>query len=137
MSNQMENGNFPKPPRFNYSFWCRILGHKWLEASDGWYCWRGGHGLTDEDRLWLRSRYVIGADCAMNEAKELETIFIIRDNMAWMEADLWNYVKSIPAESIAARMRHRVRLVDGTQIIGMPRAMAEQGTRGYSNVRYV
>jgi hypothetical protein len=69
--------------------------------------------------------------------KEPEVVFIIRDNMEWMEVDFRKYVESIPRDKVAKIMRgYRVELVDGTRIIGMSRASAEQGTRGYSNVRY-
>lgn len=116
--------HFPKPPRFDHSFWCRIIGHRWYECSDGWYCWRGSHGLRDEDRMKLHL------------PSEPETIFIIRDNMEWVDVDFHNYIQSLPKEIIAKKMRWRVELIDGTRIIAFTRARAEQGIRGYSNVRY-
>lgn len=71
-------------------------------------------------------------------AKQSETIFIVRDNMEWMEVDFRKYVESIPRDKVAKIMPgYRVELVDGTRIIGMSKKQAERGTRGYSNVRYV
>ena len=117
--------HFPKPPRFDHPLWCRLFGHRWIECSDGWYCWGGkGHFVLDEDQMKL------------NQKQEPQTIFIIRDNMEWVEVDFHNYVKSLPQEMIVKKMRWQVELVDGTRIIALPRARAEQGTRGYSNVRY-
>lgn len=79
-------------------------------------------------------------DSQMEKAmtKRPETIFIIRDSAEQMEVDFCKYVESIPRDKVAKIMRgYKVKLVDGTWIIGMSKEQAEHGTRGYSNVRYV